>query len=103
MVHFYNIVYTLIVTDEIFSNICRYSRANEVSVEIVSDEEQFELKFSDDGVEFNPLTYPAPNIDVSIEERKAGGLGIYLIRELTDEVFYERLNGKNYFKVMKML
>jgi len=85
----------LIAFDEIFSNICRYSKAKEAAVECRLENGKAVLVFEDDGVEFDPLERPAPDVKEPLENRKAGGLGIYMVRELMDEVAYERREGKN--------
>lgn len=93
----------LIVSDEIFSNICHYSKALEVTVECLVDNGNAILVIEDDGVEFNPLAVPHPAIEEPLENRKIGGLGIYMVRELMDKVSYERRNGKNRLSVVKIM
>jgi anti-sigma regulatory factor (Ser/Thr protein kinase) len=50
---------------------------------------------SDSGTPFDPLQRPDVNLDVSLEERAIGGLGIHLIKEIMNEVNYEYSDGKN--------
>ena len=50
---------------------------------------------SDSGVPFDPLQRPDVNLDVSLEERQIGGLGIHLIKEIMSEISYEYKDGKN--------
>lgn len=85
----------LIVSDEIFNNVCRHSGAKETAVECGAEDGKAVLVFEDDGVEFDPLKCSAPDVKAPLEDRKAGGLGIYMVRELMDEVTYERKSGKN--------
>ncbi|MFC7650800.1 ATP-binding protein [Pseudoduganella danionis] len=54
-----------------------------------------ELELSDDGPPFNPLRYPAPNVNTSLAELPVGGLGIHLVRSLTTHGSYRRQNEKN--------
>lgn len=49
----------------------------------------------DSGLPFDPLQRPEVNLDVSLEERQIGGLGIHLIKEIMSEVSYEFKDGKN--------
>lgn len=91
----------LIAFDEIFSNICRHSGAQEVTVECRVNEERADLVFEDDGMEFNPLTNPRPDVRKPIESRKPGGLGIYMVQKLMDETSYERTDGKNRLTLTK--
>lgn len=85
----------LIASDEIFSNVCRYGRAGEITVECGVEEDGAYLVIEDDGTAFNPLERPEPDTGESLESRQAGGLGIFMVRELMDEVVYERTGGKN--------
>ncbi|MBD5457174.1 MAG: ATP-binding protein [Lachnospiraceae bacterium] len=85
----------LIACDEIFSNVCRYSKAKEVAVECSIKEDRAVLLFEDDGIEFNPLQSCHPEVKKPLEDRKAGGLGIYMVEKLMDEMNYERTDGKN--------
>lgn len=85
----------LISFDEIFSNVCRHSGAREVTVECGMEDGRSFLMIEDDGAAFNPLERPRPNVKEPLESRKAGGLGIYMVRELMDEVIYERTDKKN--------
>lgn len=85
----------LIAFDEIFSNVCRHSGAKEIAVECRIDKDRAMLTFEDDGVAFNPLERPVPNVEEPLEHRKIGGLGIYMVRELMDELAYERTDEKN--------
>jgi len=57
----------------------------------------------DDGRAFNPLEVPAPDLSLAMRDRPIGGLGIHLLRELADEVKYERRDGTNRFLLTKRL
>lgn len=85
----------LIASDEIFSNVCRYSGASEVTVECSVEEGGVHLVIEDDGTAFNPLDRPVPDTEQTLENRTPGGLGIYMVRKLMDGVNYERAGGKN--------
>ena len=92
-----------IAFDELFSNICRYSGAGKVSVEVgVQTPERGKreavLSFEDDGVPFNPLECPEPDIKEPIRRRKEGGLGIYLVKRQMDRLEYQYSGGKNRLK-----
>jgi len=53
------------------------------------------LTISDNGPPFDPFARAAPDTTLSIEERQIGGLGIHLVRQMMDEVSYERREGRN--------
>ncbi len=59
------------------------------------------LVVSDDGVEFDPLSLPAPDTTLGAEERKVGGLGIFVVRKTMSSVTYKRRNGRNILSMRK--
>ncbi|MGE4044838.1 MAG: ATP-binding protein [Acetobacteraceae bacterium] len=60
------------------------------------------LRTEDDGVEFDPTAAEAPDLDAPLEEREIGGLGIVLVKQMTDRQTYRREDGRNIFAVMKV-
>lgn len=58
---------------------------------------------TDTGKEFDPTMVPDADITLSAQERQIGGLGIFLIRQIINEVKYERLEGKNVLTLKKSL
>ena len=58
---------------------------------------------TDTGKEFDPTLAPEADINLSAQERPIGGLGIFLIRKIMDEVKYERIEGKNILTLVKKL
>ncbi len=52
----------------------------------------YRVNFTDNGVPYNPLETEGTDITLSSEERKIGGLGIYLVKKNMDEMKYEYLN-----------
>lgn len=86
--------------DEIYSNICYYSGAGEVTVGVRVEEESAErrivvLYFEDDGIPYNPLEKPDPDVEELLEQRKAGGLGIYLVKKRMNTMEYAFAGGRN--------
>ena len=61
------------------------------------------LVLTDTGKEFDPTMAPEADITLSADERKIGGLGIFLIRQIMNEVKYERIEGKNILTLEKKL
>ena len=61
------------------------------------------LVLTDTGKEFDPTLAPDADITLSAEEREIGGLGIFLIRQIMNEVRYERIDGKNILTLEKKL
>ncbi len=61
------------------------------------------LVLTDTGKEFDPTMAPEADITLSAEDRPIGGLGIFLIRQIMNEVKYERIEGKNVLTLEKKL
>ena len=85
--------------EEIFANIVHYAyEDNEehlVKIHIKIRDNVLALEIKDDGKPFNPLEIPLTNTKAPFEERKIGGLGIHLVRNLIDELEYKQVEGKN--------
>lgn len=88
-----------LVLEEVLSNIILYGyedgELHQIELELRYDERGLELKIQDDAKAFNPLDAPDPDLDLPLEDRPIGGLGIYLTRSLMDELNYARTQGKN--------
>lgn len=61
------------------------------------------LVLTDTGKEFDPTLAPEVDITLSADERPIGGLGIFLIRQIMNEVRYERIDGKNVLTLEKKI
>ena len=61
----------------------------------------FLLEIVDDGIEFDPLKLPEPDLESSVEDRKIGGLGIYFVRKMMHDVKYKRVKEKNILLMKK--
>jgi sigma-B regulation protein RsbU (phosphoserine phosphatase) len=94
-----------VALDEILTNIISYAYADAEEHSIVTrfslEQGQLTVQVEDDGRPFNPLNAPEPDTKQLLEERPIGGLGIYLMRKLMDEVEYRRQNDRNIL-VMKL-
>jgi anti-sigma regulatory factor (Ser/Thr protein kinase) len=66
-----------------------------IYIECKKNNAQFNVSIRDAGKAFNPLEAPVADIEKPLENRTAGGLGIYLLRNLADEVSYCRKDGEN--------
>jgi len=79
----------------------------QVLVEFNKDEtdkgEHLVFTVSDGGIPFDPTQRPEADITLSAEERQIGGLGIHLVRQLMDEIHYERKDGKNILTLVKRI
>lgn len=94
-----------VAVDEVLSNICFYSGAAEVTIGccIIEQDEEImaTLFFEDDGKKYNPLEKEEPDITLGAEQREIGGLGIYIVTKIMDEVHYEYKNNKNRLIICK--
>ena len=59
------------------------------------------LVLTDTGKEFDPTAVPEADVTLSADDRQIGGLGIFLIRQIMNEVKYERIEGKNVLTLEK--
>lgn len=88
-----------LVLEEIITNIIKYgypdNKEHIIKVKIIKNTQRVVVEIVDDGVEFNPLDYPEPDINKPLEERQIGGLGIHLVRNCMNDLRYERINGTN--------
>lgn len=93
-----------IVVEEIYVNVCDYAYPDgtgDVTVDIAAEPEKLTLTFTDKGFEYNPLEKEDPDITLSAEEREIGGLGVFMVKQIMDEVTYRRLDGKNVLSMAK--
>lgn len=99
-----------IVAEEVLTNIVRDAwRGGDrgyCAVEVVATPAnnaiEVSLRTEDDGVAFDPTQSQEPDLDASLEDREIGGLGIVLIRNMTDTQTYRRVGGRNVFEVTKV-
>ncbi len=78
--------------DEAFTNIIEHSFGGECQEDIQCtcriNAQELVVTLKDCGVPFNPDEIPDPNLDASLEEREIGGLGLFFMRQLMDEVYF---------------
>jgi serine/threonine-protein kinase RsbW len=89
-----------LAAEEALVNIFNYaypgSEPGSVEVRCHAEEEgRLIVEFRDTGIPFDVTAQAAPDLDVSLPDRKVGGLGVFLIRKLVDEVRYRREEGHN--------
>ncbi|HEX5810239.1 MAG TPA: ATP-binding protein [Anaerolineales bacterium] len=95
-----------LATDEAASNIIEHAYENmpdgilELSCGVNKD--MITIVLVDHGESFDPSEVPLPDLKADLSDRKIGGLGIFLMRKLMDEVTYEpRPNKSNVLTMMK--
>lgn len=97
-----------IICEEILINIVNYAYIENKEVGEMTikydfniEKKQLLIDFIDYGIEFNPLEKENPDINADISERKIGGLGIFIVKQMVDDIEYIRINGTNILKVKK--
>ena len=92
-----------IACSEILSNIDSYAYENGGNVEIQSKcrDNRMTLVFRDNGQQFDPLRKPDPDVTLSLNERRRGGLGIYIVKKLMSDVSYEYIDRQNVLTITK--
>ena len=90
-----------LIVEEIFVNIINYSKTDIITVNVEFDDNTVTLEFIDNGIEFNPLLTEDPETSDNIDEVKIGGLGIFLTKQMSDDMSYEYKNGENHLKIIK--
>lgn len=93
--------------EEAVSNIIMYAYPQEEAHDIIlktsATGSQLIFLLTDNGLSFDPTSAPEVNLDIPAEERQIGGLGIFLIRRIMNEVTYQRLDGENHLTMKKNL
>lgn len=92
--------------EEVFMNVVMHGSAapgTQVEVSVILRDGGLTLMVENDGPAFDPLLLPAPDVAASLEERKVGGLGVYLVRQMMDVVCYQRVAARNQLRMTKRL
>ena len=98
-----DVAFTLkLVAEELFTNMVRHASGGgetiEMSVERSGD--ALHLELIDTDVEpFDPESVPAPAVEAGIEERRPGGLGLYLVQRMVDDLDYDYEPGSRQMRV----
>lgn len=93
-----------IACSEVIANICSYAYEGKAGeFEVLTEEvgHNIKISFTDHGRPFNPLLNAAPDTTVSIADRKAGGLGVFIVRKLMNDVLYRYENDCNVLVLIK--
>ena len=97
-----------VAIEEVFVNVARYAypeSSGDMTLSIAFDEDNGLITFriTDNGVPFDPLAKPDPDITLSAEDREIGGLGIFITKKTMDELSYSRENGENILTMIKKI
>jgi anti-sigma regulatory factor (Ser/Thr protein kinase) len=93
--------------DELVSNIIKYGYDDdghhEIDMRYAIEDGVLITEIVDDGLPFNMLEKEDPDLSLSIEEKPIGGLGVYLVKQLTDSQHYERKDDRNRLVLRKRI
>ena len=94
--------------DELLTNVVDYGHSDgedhPIEVRLRLDGETLQAEIIDSGAAFNPLSDSAePDLDLTIDDRPIGGLGIHIVRTLMDDISYRRDNDQNRLLLTKRL
>lgn len=96
-----------LVLEEAVVNIINYAYPKEehefIYLSAKMHEGSIVIVLTDTGKEFDPTMAPEADVTLSADDRQIGGLGIFLIRQIMNEVRYERIDGKNVLTLEKKL
>jgi len=99
-----DILDTQLAVEEIITNIINHGYKNsggEIVIYCRINSNQTQVRIRDDAPRFDPLSLPEPELNGTIENRKIGGLGIFLVRQVMDEISYRYENGQNILVMIK--
>ncbi len=93
--------------EEIVTNIISYGYQDDaehiILISIDKNNSNLITQIKDDGVPFNPLEVPSPDLNKELDQMEPGGLGIHLVKNVMDEVSYKREEGLNILTLVKKL
>lgn len=88
----------ILAVDEACTNIIKHaykhSPEGEIIIKVEYDEDKFTVTIIDYGSSFDPDKVPLPDLQKYYREHRVGGLGMYLMKSLMDDVTYTSVPGK---------
>ena len=91
--------------EEVVSNVILYAYPQKMGENIIikasSDDNILVFTITDKGDEFDPTKVEDADITLAAEDRESGGLGIFIVKNIMNEVTYQRLDGKNILTLKK--
>ena len=93
-----------LIYEELMTNVVKYSYTDSEphTIQVILDDQNDVLTFTiiHDGSDFNPWLQADPDLNVPLEERQEGGIGIMLARKFSQSVDYQRTDGKSIITVV---
>ena len=95
----------VLAIDEAVTNIIRHGyqrRSGHIGISINCEQNKFAIKIYDNSPNFDPTQVIPPDPNIPLSQRKPGGMGIHMIRQLTDDWHYQKLaDGRNELTLIK--
>lgn len=96
-----------LVSEELVVNVVSYAYVDGedgyLNVNIDNSGDMLSIQFVDGGVAFNPLEKEQPDTSLALEDREIGGLGIFLTKQMMDDVTYQRVGNENILTIKKKI
>ena len=91
-----------LAVEEAVANIINHGQATTIKLQVKAGDNQLVLTIDDDGQPFDPTADSSTDFSVPADERPPGGLGIMFLHQMTDSLEYQRHNGHNVLKIIKV-
>ncbi len=91
------------VTNAIVHGYHEHELRGTLSISIAQEDGKFVVSLRDQGAPFDPSRVPEPDLVSPLEQRKTGGLGLFLMRKLMDDITFEREANVNVLRMTKRL
>jgi serine/threonine-protein kinase RsbW len=92
--------------EEVFMNVVMHgvsAEAARVEVSLHLAGSSLEMTIADDGEPFDPLSLPPPDVTAGLHERRVGGQGVHLVRQMMDTVGYRREGTRNILTLSRQI
>ena len=94
-----------LVCEEMLVNIMDYGypgrSPGEIEITLVTRSTDIRITLTDDGLAFNPWQHSSPDINIPLQDRHPGGLGLLLVRTIMDFCTYRFIDGRNQVSLKK--
>ncbi len=74
-----------------------------IGISLSLEDAKLFISITDHGPQFDPTKTTDPDVNLPVEERKAGGLGLYLVKHFADKISYARIDNTNTVTIKKEL
>lgn len=95
-----------IAVEELFVNIAHYAYPEgkgDAEIRVSVEDGVASITFCDHGFPYNPLAREDPDVTLTAQERKIGGLGIYMVKKSMDDMLYEYTDHQNILTIKKKI